>query len=62
MAVVSTNKAAVENVDQKLEREALRFYGSPSFDLLSLHEADDLAFAAACKHASLGDKKKRAKA
>lgn len=62
VAVVSTNKAAVENVDQKLEREALRFYGSPSFDLLSLHEADDLAFAAACKHASLGDKKKRAKA
>lgn len=62
VAVVSTNKAAVENVDQKLEREALRFYGPPSFDLLSLHETNDLAFAAACKHASLGDKKKRAKA
>ncbi|HIS41004.1 MAG TPA: AAA family ATPase [Candidatus Aphodovivens avistercoris] len=58
VAVVSTNGAAVKNVEEKVE-EALSFYGK-----VSRREAEgivrrDLAFAAAFKHASLGGKKVR---
>lgn len=61
VAVVSSNAAAVRNVEEKV-REALRAYGA-----LSRREAEekgsaDLAFAAACKHASLGSSSVRERA
>lgn len=61
VAIVSTNKAAVENVEVKLN-EARKYYLLPSLDSVRLHAGEDLAFSAACKHVCLGAKDRRAKA
>ena len=58
VAVVSTNAAAVANVEEKVAA-ALERYGKTSLSEAEAFFGGDLAYLAACKHASLGDKKRR---
>lgn len=61
VAVVSTNSAAVRNVEEKVGKALARYGRKSPAEARELFEAD-LAYQAACKHVALGSKGNREKA
>lgn len=61
VAVVSTNSAAVENVEQKVAA-AFQHHGRKSLSEAEEISRTDLAYSTACKHVALGSKGRRDKA
>lgn len=61
VAVVSTNSAAVENVEQKVAA-ALQHHGRRGLSEAEEISRTDLAYSTACKHVALGSKGRRDKA
>ena len=61
VAVVSTNSAAVRNVEEKVGKALARYGRKSPAEARELFEAD-LAYQAACKHVALGSKGNRERA